>query len=204
MPGKIKDAPGRPREFNRDVVLTQAMYVFWELGFSKTTYASLERATGLHRQSLVYAFGDKESLFYQALDRYGATQVQSIINQLEASGSPLTNIRAAFAQWLEDARRESTPGCLFVNTSAEIGQSDPKVAQIVDSATKRLIEAFQQAFEAGQAQGEITTTVQAIDLAQQAVAVGDGALLRCKTSGNSSFAEASFNSFISLITKSST
>ncbi|MBW4474574.1 MAG: TetR family transcriptional regulator C-terminal domain-containing protein [Stenomitos rutilans HA7619-LM2] len=199
MSRKVKEALGRPREFDRDTVLTQAMHVFWNSGFSRTTYASLEQATGLHRQSLVYAFGDKESLFYQALSHYAETQVQSIINQLEAPGSPLKNIRAAFAEWLEDAQRETTSGCLFVNTSAEIGQSDPKVAQIIETATKRLIQAFEQVIEAGQTQGEITVTISAIDLAQQAVAVGDGVLLRRRVSNDPSFAEAVFRAFLASI-----
>ncbi|MEL6262374.1 MAG: TetR/AcrR family transcriptional regulator [Cyanobacteria bacterium J06626_6] len=46
--------------------------VFWQQGFAKTTYADLEKATGLHRQSLVYAFGDKKALFESAIDYYNA------------------------------------------------------------------------------------------------------------------------------------
>lgn len=199
MQGKINNTPGRPREFDRDVVLTKAMNVFWGLGFAKTTYAELEKATGLHRQSLVYAFGDKKTLFNEVLNHYAAIRVQAIINQLELPGSPLDNIRAAFAIWAEDARREATPGCIFVNTSAEISRSEPAIARIIESSTQNLIKAFHQAFKTGQARGEIATAVDAADLAMQAVAVGDGALLRSKASGDPSLAEAAFRSFIALI-----
>ncbi|MBE9050707.1 TetR/AcrR family transcriptional regulator [Nostocales cyanobacterium LEGE 11386] len=199
MRSKIKDLPGRPRVFDHDVVLTKAMNVFWSLGFSRTTYAELENATGLHRQSLIYAFGDKKALFNQALNHYAATRVQAVINQLEASGSPLDNIRAVFSMWVEDARCQAKPGCLFVNTSAEIGQFEPAIAQLIENSTQRLIQAFAQAFQVGQARGEITTQVDAAALARQAVAVGDGALLRSKTSTNSAFAEAAFQAFIALI-----
>ncbi len=106
--------------------------MFWQHGFAKTTYRALEQATGLHRQSLVYAFGDKKALFQAVLHHYAATQVQAIIDQLQASGSPLNNLRAAFASWLEDARREATTGCLFVNTAGEIGPADPAVALLIE------------------------------------------------------------------------
>lgn len=191
---------GRPREFDYDEVLAKVMNVFWDLGFAKTTYAKLEEATGLKRQSLVYAFGDKQSLFREVLTHYAATQVQSIVDQLEAPGSPLDNIISTFSMWLEHARRHTTPGCLFVSTLAEIGVSDPEVTEIIGVATQRLIRAFHVAFEAAQIRGEILTTVNPLDLAKQAVAFGDGALLHCRTTGSSSLAEAAFQSFLALIT----
>jgi len=199
MQDHFKDVPGRPREFDHDSVITKAMNVFWCLGFSKTTYSELEQNTGLHRQSLVYAFGNKKTLFNQVLRHYAATRVQKVIDILEASNSPLDNICTVFAMWAKDARDEATPGCLFVNTSVEIGHSEPAVAQIIEDSTQRLIKAFHQAFKAGQTRGEITIKVDAADLARQAVAVGDGALLRSKASVDPSFAEVAFKAFIALI-----
>ena len=192
-----KNTPGRPREFEREATLTEAMNVFWSLGFARTTYAELEKATGLHRQSLVYAFGDKEKLFHEALNHYAAKRVKDVIERLDAPGSPLENIRAVFAMWAEDARREALPGCLFVNTSAEISHLQPSAAQIIDQATQNLLKAFHRTIKAGQAQGEITDKVEASALAQQAVAVGEGALLRSRL--GSSLADAAFRSFIELI-----
>ncbi|MEL6158735.1 MAG: TetR/AcrR family transcriptional regulator [Cyanobacteria bacterium J06623_5] len=68
----VKELPGRPREFDHNATLAKITQVFWQQGFAKTTYADLEKATGLHRQSLVYAFGDKKALFESAIDYYNA------------------------------------------------------------------------------------------------------------------------------------
>jgi TetR/AcrR family transcriptional repressor of nem operon len=193
---ELKEVPGRPREFDRDAALAKAMDVFWQHGFSKTTYAALEKATGLHRQSLVYAFGDKKALFHAVLQYYAMTRVQTAINQLQAPGSPLANIRGVFEAWLNDARRESTPGCLFVNTSGELGQAEPAFAQVIEQSTQQLVQAFERAIGAGQSQGEIVSHIDAADLARQAIAVGDGALLRSRVSGNPSFAEAAFRALL--------
>lgn len=194
-----KELPGRPREFDQEKALAEAMAVFWEHGFSKTTYAMLEKATGLHRQSLVYAFGDKKTLFQAVLSYYAKTRVQAIIDQLKAPGSPLTNIRLAFDSWLGDVRREFTVGCLFVNTSGELGQTEPTFTQVIELSTQQLIRAFEQTIRIGQSEGEIISHIDATDLAQQAIAVGDGALLRSRASGDPSFAEAAFRAFLASI-----
>ena len=199
MDKAVKESPGRPREFDRDAVLNQLTDVFWQHGFSKTTYAALEDATGLHRQSLIYAFGDKKALFQTVLQHYATIKVQMVLDRLHADSTPLANIRAVFEMWLSDAQRELTPGCLCVNTSGELGQAEPAVAQVIEQSTQRLLHAFQQVIQAGQSQGEIVTTIKATDLARQAIAVGDGALLYSRVSGDSSFAEAAFRSFLTSI-----
>ncbi|MDJ0675082.1 MAG: TetR/AcrR family transcriptional regulator [Calothrix sp. MO_167.B42] len=199
MTRKVSVVAGRPREFDHDAVLAKAMDAFWEHGFSKTTYAALEKATGLHRQSLVYAFGDKRSLFQAVLQYYATTRVQAIINQLQAPGSPLTNIRATFDLWLNDTCREATSGCLFVNTCGELGKIEPEFTRVIEESTQQLVQAFKETIAAGQSQGEIVSHADAGDLAQQAIAVGDGALLQSRISNDSSFAEAAFRAFITLI-----
>ncbi|MEB3213524.1 MAG: TetR/AcrR family transcriptional regulator [Leptolyngbyaceae bacterium] len=199
MSRAAKEAPGRPREFDPETVLAKAMDVFWDNGFAKTTYAMLEQETGLRRQSLVYAFGDKKALFQAVLRHYAQTRVNVFIQELNAPGSPLANLERAFDSWLEDVRRESTSGCLFVNTSGELGPTEPSFAQVIEQSTQHLCQAFQKTIEAGQAQGEIISTIDAADLAKQAIAVGDGALLRSRASGDPSFAESAFRAFLALI-----
>ena len=196
MARTAKESPGRPREFDRDVVLAQLTDVFWQHGFSKTTYAALEDATGLHRQSLIYAFGDKKALFQTVLQHYATIKVQTVLDRLQADSSPLANIRAVFKMWLSDDQRELTQGCLFVNTSGELGQTEPAFAQVIEQSTQRLLQAFQQVIQAGQLQDEIVTTIDASDLARQAIAIGDGALLHSRVSSDPSFAEAAFRAFL--------
>lgn len=196
MARKVRELSGRPREFDRVAALAKAMDVFWERGFFKTTYAALEEATGLHRQSLVYAFGDKKALFHAVLQHYAVTRVQSVLDQLQSSDSPLANIKAVFNLWLNDARREATSGCLFVNTSGELGQTDSIFAKTIEKSTQQLLQAFEKVILLGQSQGEIISHVNATDLARQAIAVGDGALLRSRVSEDSSFAESAFRAFL--------
>jgi TetR/AcrR family transcriptional repressor of nem operon len=74
----------RPREFDRDVVLETAMDVFWCKGFEGTSIQDLVEATGVNRGSLYGAFGDKETLFAEALDYYLATRMVEFFRGVES------------------------------------------------------------------------------------------------------------------------
>lgn len=57
----------RPRNFDEDVVVTQAADVFGRLGYNAASIDDLVAATGLQRGSLYKAFGSKQNLFQRAL-----------------------------------------------------------------------------------------------------------------------------------------
>lgn len=61
---------GRPRTFDRDHALRQAMHVFWHKGYEGTTMTDLTEAIGVKAPSLYAAFGDKHALFQEAVDFY--------------------------------------------------------------------------------------------------------------------------------------
>lgn len=63
--------PGPPKAFDTNAALNAAMVVFWEKGFEGTSLTDLTQAMGINRPSLYATFGDKHSLFRQALDRFG-------------------------------------------------------------------------------------------------------------------------------------
>jgi AcrR family transcriptional regulator len=72
MRGEPKDSGkmGRPRGFDEDAALEAAMRVFWAKSYEGATMADLTRAMGINRSSIYAAFGDKESLFRRAIERY--------------------------------------------------------------------------------------------------------------------------------------
>src|SRR3984885_2167920 len=64
---------GRPREFDRDVALQQAMLVFWRKGFMASSMNDLCEAMGIRSPSLYAAFESKENLFHEAVHLYNET-----------------------------------------------------------------------------------------------------------------------------------
>src|SRR5437763_10110226 len=61
---------GRTRQFDVDEALDRALEVFWTKGYEGASLPDLTRAMGINRPSLYAAFGNKESLFRRAVDRY--------------------------------------------------------------------------------------------------------------------------------------
>lgn len=69
---------GRPRKFDRDMAVDQAMRLFWEHGFDATSLAQLKEGLGggISAPSFYAAFGSKEELFRESVVRYMATYGQ--------------------------------------------------------------------------------------------------------------------------------
>jgi len=69
----------RPRQFNREESLKNAMVIFWEKGYEATSLNDLLEATGLARQSLYNTFGDKRGLFLASLRRYAEAGLNFLV-----------------------------------------------------------------------------------------------------------------------------
>jgi AcrR family transcriptional regulator len=64
---------GRPRAFDPDAALRQALDLFWERGYEGTSLNDLAAAMGIASASIYACFGSKEQLFRQTMALYGAT-----------------------------------------------------------------------------------------------------------------------------------
>jgi len=148
---------GRPREFDAEIALEQAMEAFWERGYESTSIADLLEATGLQKGSLYKAFGDKRSLYLSALRRYLDLGHQKAV---EALGADMT-AREALSSWLEcvstGCSRDGGRGCFGVNALVELGGQDDAVADLMGAHFKRLNAALESVIARGQAQGEFRT-----------------------------------------------
>jgi AcrR family transcriptional regulator len=64
---------GRPRTFDPDTALRQALDLFWERGYEGTSLHDLAEAMGIASASIYACFGSKENLFRQVMALYGST-----------------------------------------------------------------------------------------------------------------------------------
>ncbi|MDH4984607.1 TetR/AcrR family transcriptional regulator [Aminobacter anthyllidis] len=119
---------GRPRSFDRDAALRQAMRVFWKKGYDGASLTDLTTAMGISSPSLYAAFGSKEALFREAVDLYGATEGFEIWGAFERPGS----VRDAIADFLRaSAKAFSEPGdpkgCLIVLGALNVSETNAEV-----------------------------------------------------------------------------
>ena len=88
MVQKSKAKRGRPRAYDPEVALGNALAAFWDGGYAATSLDDLSAATGLNRPSLYGAFGDKRALYIQAYRRY-REHVRETFAPLFAEKAPL-------------------------------------------------------------------------------------------------------------------
>jgi len=96
--GIIKLPMGRNYEFNREETLNKAMQVFWQKGYKATSMKDLIDEMGIQPGSIYNSFGDKHSLFLEAIKYYGDVVTSNALKSLEKEGSPLENLHKFFVE----------------------------------------------------------------------------------------------------------
>src|ERR1700682_5715396 len=146
---------GRPRSFDIDGALDRALRVFWRKGYEGASLSDLTRAVGINRPSLYAAFGDKETLFRKALDRYAegpVAYVREALKQPRARSVAQTLLRGT-ADLLTDPHHPS--GCLMVQGALVCGDAADCIRQELVSRRLAGEAAVRRRFKRAQAEGDL-------------------------------------------------
>jgi TetR/AcrR family transcriptional repressor of nem operon len=147
--------PGRPREFDIDEVVCDAMKVFQRRGYAGTSLVDLIKGTGLTRGSLYKAFKDKRTLFLAALDQYTTAGLDNLRVNL-ATDSARDAIRKTLMQIAHtSAHKTGRRGCLVVASAVEMASKDEQIRQRISRTFSRMQSLLEEAVQRGQATGEI-------------------------------------------------
>jgi len=177
---------GRPRGFDREQALETAMHLFWRQGFEATSLSDLTAAMGIAPPSLYAAFGSKEQLFREALQRYLQQFRARHAASLQAPG---LSARAAFER-LFDAIGDGFAGCgqrsgcmLVAAEIGGVGASAPLREEI--AAHRRSIESgFRARIERGQREGDVAADCDAERLAKFLATVVQGLSIQARDGAN--------------------
>ncbi len=136
VPKAASRGRGRPRAFEADTALAQAMDVFWSDGFAATSLDDISAATGLNRPSLYGAFGDKRALYLQAYGQY-RKRMNEVFAPLFAAREPLRTkltriLTAALDLYLSGP--DGPRGCFTVLSAASEAIADPDLHSLVSEA----------------------------------------------------------------------
>lgn len=187
---------GRPRTFDYNETLDHVIPVFFEHGFSGASFPQLEEATGLHRQSLRYAYGDKTGLFRAAVKRYGENKVGEITAILAKADRAIEGVHGVFEMWCNDLGRERCRGCLLVSTTSDRAvANEPSVLAAISSINKKIIGLLERQFYRARAEGDVTSELSDRALAQHMLTVGDGMMALCQLPESRASARPVFDGF---------
>ncbi|KIF07239.1 TetR family transcriptional regulator [Streptomyces sp. RSD-27] len=158
---------GRPKGFDPDTVIRQAMEAFWTNGYAATSPADLAEATGVAKGSLYHTFGSKRELFGKALDLYDRAGSEMTEEFLSRPGTTKERVRA-YLVWIVDMDLNGPVrrGCLAANTALELGGRDEEATRAVRRAEERTIEILGARIERGRRDGDVAPGVDAKAQAQ--------------------------------------
>jgi AcrR family transcriptional regulator len=162
---------GRPRTFDTDAALENAMQVFWRKGYEGASLSDLTAAMGINPPSLYAAFGSKDELFRKAMDRYEAGPGGYTPKALLApTARAVAEQLLAGAVMLHGTTR-NPKGCLGVQGALACGDGASGVQQ--DQSARRIVaeRMVRQRFERARTEGDLPDDANPADLARYLRAV---------------------------------
>jgi AcrR family transcriptional regulator len=180
-------AKGRPREFDLNLALDRAMKVFWRKGYEGTSLADLTSAMRINRPSLYAAFGNKESLFRKALDRYaeGSAAIFRVALGEPTARAATERLLREMVQRLTDPRNPR--GCLIVQGALTCGQEADSIRHELIARRKTGELAMRKRYLRAKAEGDLPKTASPVVVAKYVATVIHG--LSVQAAGGASRAE---------------
>jgi AcrR family transcriptional regulator len=149
---------GRPRGFDTDAALDNALKVFWKKGYEGATVVDLTKAMKLNMSSLYAAFGDKENLFRQIADQYAQTAAQ-LYERAMAKPTMYESLSALFSEIVDFLNRPGNPpGCLTIMGALASSSSARPVQQLLLQMRTKGQLRLQARCEQAQREGELAAT----------------------------------------------
>lgn len=175
----------RPKSFDQEKAMRNAMLLFWKKGYEATSVKDLENATGLKTSSLYNTFGCKEQLFLQTLSYYGDFVIAGRVKRYLLQGDPLQSIYDFYTSCFNDLRDgQEGVACLLVNASAELSTQNEDVRKLVLRYDAILEHAFEDCVARAQQQSQLSMSRQSEDIASQLIITLKGLLLSSKAISN--------------------
>lgn len=146
---------GRPKEFNRDEALTLVMDEIWEHGYEACSAKAISEKLGITRSSFYNAFGSREELFLEALEKYNGPPLREWfpINDTCSVIKVITDkLRNICKTRVDDP---AARGCLAINSVIELVGKHEQLGPIVEKEFSANIIFFENLLAVAVERGEL-------------------------------------------------
>lgn len=167
-------AMGRPREFDLDQALENALHVFWEKGYEGASMADLTEAMGITKPSLYAAFGNKEELFRKAFDSYvdGPAGYAKLALLQPTARAVIERLLYGEVDAVTDP--DCPAGCLSINGALTCGDAAESIKQELMARRAQGEDDLRMRFERAQAEGDLPDSADATTLARYISTIAQG------------------------------
>jgi len=176
---------GRPRALDRDEALETALQLFWRHGYEGTSIADLTAAMGVTPPSLYTAFGSKERLYQEALDRYGASYGSFTARALAEEPTARQAVERILQESVAVYSEGPVPrGCMLASGAVTCAPEHTLV--VADLSRRRLavISAIKARFDRAVIEGELAPSTDTKALAAFYAAVVQGLSIQARDGVN--------------------
>lgn len=149
---------GRPRAYDPQTALQQALGVFWSTGYSGASLDSIATAAGMNRPSLYAAFGDKHALYIKALEQYWEFAAAAMHEALTDNALTLEQALMRFyeGQLSIYFSGEGQPrGCFAIGTATTEAVEDAEIRDVLSDRLSRLDAELETRLRAAIDSGEL-------------------------------------------------
>jgi len=172
---------GRPREFDRDAALEAAMLLFWRKGFASTSMPDLCEAMGIRSPSLYAAFGSKEALYLEAVERYVGIQGHLVWDKLEQGATARAGVSDLLAAATEHLPKSRTvpAGCMAVLAAVSDEWPAP-IARVARKVRLEMLDRLRARLEAAVASSELPASTDLDGLSRFYLSVFQGMAIQAR------------------------
>lgn len=147
---------GRPRTFDPDTALRQALDLFWERGYEGTSLSDLAEAMGIASASIYACFGSKENLFRQVMELYGTTSGgpprQALVEHPTARAAVHAMLRATADQI---TRSDAPHYCMLILAAPTGAVENHSVREFLADIRRSQFTAIRDRLVRGVAEGDL-------------------------------------------------
>lgn len=182
MPNQALPARGRPRKFNRDLALQQAMHLFWAKGYEATSISDLTETMGIGTKSLYAAFNSKDALYAEALQLYSHMFQDLVLGRFREAATA----REAVMAFLQDSASAMTGsdadlprGCM-VNLGFVGSDGHDELSHLMQMARTGAFDVLKARFEKAVDDGDLPASIDLSKLAKFVQTVQSGMAIRAR------------------------
>ena len=155
---------GRPRTFDPDTALRQALDLFWERGYEGTSLNDLAAAMGIASASIYAAFGSKEDLFRKVMALYTTTSGEPPRRALREEPTARAAIHAMLRATADQITQADAPHyCMLVLAAPTGAVENHTVREFLADGRRIQLTLIRERLTRGVTDGDLTATPDRLD-----------------------------------------
>ncbi|MDG6106293.1 TetR/AcrR family transcriptional regulator [Dactylosporangium aurantiacum] len=155
---------GRPRTFDPDTALRQALDLFWERGYEGTSLQDLAQAMGVASASIYACFGSKADLFRKVMALYGATSGEPPRRALRNQPTARAAVHAMLRATADQITGPATPHYCMLILAAPVGAvENDEIREFLAERRRDMRALIRDRLARGVADGDLTAPPAALD-----------------------------------------